>query len=393
MVNQSPKVSIGMPVYNMENTVQEAIDTILGQTFTDFQLLISDNASDDGTEEICRTAESQDSRVTYFRCPENIPSENFHRTLVMSTGKYFMWAAADDSRRPKMVARCVEALEADQAAVMAYTHTELLDQITGKRTGYSDPLRLDQEDPAERYVSLIQSLNLGNALYGLYRRSVLIDIPPFYRSSSRFISWRDIVFLTNVVLQGKVVQIPEMLFIRRVGKSETGLERTALYERGFFPNYLTNGVTLPMSETVQELVRYVMSSTLSVETKLRLTRITYEVFVKRCGNVLSFEIDRAGQLAKAGRFMETWNGMPEMHPDEKVQNLIDQYYAGLLLERLERTGRFVKNHQGIHLGKACCLAKMGRVQEAKLQLAHFKKLVLRKATQKQEAKSKVSSKT
>jgi hypothetical protein len=80
-------------------------------------------------------------------------------------------------------------------------------------------------------------------------------------------------------------------------------------------------------------------------------------------------------LAKAGKFTETWNGMPALHPDKKVQALIDQYYAGLLLDRLDRTSRFIQNNQDLHLGKAFCLAKMGRTREAELEFTLSKELV------------------
>ncbi len=380
MTKRFPKVSIGMPVYNMESTLQEAIDTVLNQTFSDFQLIISDNASDDGTEEICRAAASQDSRIIYHRNPENIFVENFRLTFLLSKGKYFMWAAADDSRRPEMIARCVEALEADPAVVLAYTYTELLDPATGTRKFYYDPYRLDQEGPAERYESLVRSLDLGNVIYGLYRRSVLNTIPPLPRYSSRFIVFTDAMFLANVVLQGKVIQIPEMLFIRRRGKSKSWIDSLAFSERMSSPEYLTKGVTLPTSESIQEHVRYLLASALPVETKLHLAQITYEAYAERWGKLLSFEINRAVNLAKAGKFTETWNGMPAPHPNEKVQNHIDQVYAGLLLDRLDRTSRFIQNHQGLHLGKAFCLAKIGRTREAELEFTLCKELVPQKAT-------------
>jgi glycosyltransferase involved in cell wall biosynthesis len=183
MAKQSPKVGIGMPVYNMESTLQEAIDTVLNQTFSDFQLIISDNASDDGTEEICRAAAKQDSRVIYHRNTVNILAENFHLAFLLSKGKYFMWAAADDARRPEMVARCVEALEADTEAVLAYTHTELLDPATGTRRKYSDSYRLDQEGLAERYASLIQSLRFL-PLYCFYGCCVFSERCPSRESYS-----------------------------------------------------------------------------------------------------------------------------------------------------------------------------------------------------------------
>jgi glycosyltransferase involved in cell wall biosynthesis len=379
---QSTKVSIGMPVYNMESTVQEAIDTVLNQTFSDFHLIISDNASDDGTEEICRAAARQDSRIIYHRNPVNIYGENFRLLLLLSRGKYFMLAGADDARMPEMLSRCVDALEADPEAVAAYTYTEVIDPATGTKRLYHDPYRLDQEDPAVRYVNLIHGLDLGNVIYGLYRRSVLFAIPPIARGSSRFCAFTDALFLANVVLQGKVIQIPETLFIRRRGKSKEWIDNIAYLERCSFPNFLTNGVTLPTSESIQEHVRDLMASTLPVETKLRLIQVTYEIYSKRWGNVLSFEIDRAVQLAKAGKFTETWNGMPVLHPDKTVQNLVDQFYARLLLDRLELTSRFIQNNQGLHLGKAFCLAKMGRTREAELEFTLSKELVPLKAMQK-----------
>ncbi len=369
-----PTVSIGMPVYNMESTLQEAIDTVLNQTFTDFELIICDNASDDDTEEICRTAESLDSRITYLRCPENIPAECLRRPFLMSTGKYFMWAAADDARKPEMISRCVEALDADLDAALAYTHTELRDPATEETImEYFDPYKLDQDNPAERYVSLIKNLDLGNAIYGLYRTSVLATIPPLATGSNY--CFTDAVFLANIVLQGKVIQIPETLFIRRRGKSSTWLDFISHIERNTNSNYLTKGITLPISESIQEHVRYVMESHLPIETKLQLTQITYETYIERHGTGFHLEIERAVNLAKEGRFTETWNGIPDPHPDARVQEMIDRHYAGILLDRLNRTNRFIQNHQELHLGKAYCLAKIGRKQEAELELEQIDKIL------------------
>lgn len=94
-----PLVSIGMPVYNAERFLDEALDSLLAQTFTDYELIISDNASTDITESICRTYERNDTRIRYVRQPYNIGMlANFQFVLHQSVGKYFMWAAADDRR-------------------------------------------------------------------------------------------------------------------------------------------------------------------------------------------------------------------------------------------------------------------------------------------------------
>jgi len=367
-------VTIGMPVFNMEGTVQEAIDTILGQTFSDFELIISDNASEDRTGEICREAAASDPRVRYHRNAQNVLAENFRLVVLLGKGEYFMWAAADDSRMPEMVEKCVAPLEADPDVVMAYPHVQILNDETGERFPYNDPYRLDQDDPGDRYLALIGSLDLGNAIYGLYRRRVLHEIPVLSRISARFIPFSDSVFLTNLVLSGKVVQVPETLFIRRRGRARSWVENLSFIEPVLNANPLTTGVTLPVSESIQEHVRYVLLSDLSTEIKLRLVQATYEIFARRHGQMLMLEIDRAVSLARQGRFMETWNGAPEPNPDPQTQHAIEQIYAGLLLERLGRTASFFK-HPGVYAGMAYCLVKLGRRDEAELQLAQAKALV------------------
>jgi len=94
-----PKVSIGMPVYNGEDTLQCALDSLLGQSFADFELIISDNASTDGTESICREYAERDRRIRYVRQPKNVGiAANFWFVLGEARGDYFMWAASDDTR-------------------------------------------------------------------------------------------------------------------------------------------------------------------------------------------------------------------------------------------------------------------------------------------------------
>ena len=113
---KAPQVSIGMPVYNGEATVRKAIDSILAQTFNNFELIISDNASTDGTEAICRKFAEQDVRVKYFRQTENLGAgANFEFVLRRSVGDYFMWAAADDRRSPDFLEINVHSLQSNPA--------------------------------------------------------------------------------------------------------------------------------------------------------------------------------------------------------------------------------------------------------------------------------------
>src|SRR3954453_7918568 len=114
-----PLVSIGMPVYNAERHRAEAIDSLLAAGWPDLEIIISDNASSDGTESICRQYAERDSRIAYHRTVENQGAVwNFNRVFELARGRYFMWAAHDDRREPRFVSTCMAALEARPDAVM-----------------------------------------------------------------------------------------------------------------------------------------------------------------------------------------------------------------------------------------------------------------------------------
>jgi len=109
-----PKVSIGMPVHNGAKTIEKAIKSLLAQTFQDFELIISDNASDDETKNICQRFALQDERIHYVRQTKNIGTyKNFNFLINSAKGKYFMWAADDDWRSPEFLEVNVSALESN----------------------------------------------------------------------------------------------------------------------------------------------------------------------------------------------------------------------------------------------------------------------------------------
>src|SRR3954470_1776125 len=123
-----PRVTVGLPVYNGERYVADAIDSLLAQTFSDFELIVCDNASTDRTEAIVRGFAARDSRVRYCRNVENIGLyPNFNLVRGMARGEFFKWLAHDDICSPTYLQRCVEALEADPAASMAYTRATAID--------------------------------------------------------------------------------------------------------------------------------------------------------------------------------------------------------------------------------------------------------------------------
>jgi glycosyltransferase involved in cell wall biosynthesis len=121
----SPTVSIGLPVYNGAATVGRAIVTLLAQTFADFELVISDNGSTDGTEEICRDFARGDPRSRYVRHAKNRgPAANFSFVLAEARARYFMWAAADDWWHPDFLAANLALLEADPHVVCSVSRVQ-----------------------------------------------------------------------------------------------------------------------------------------------------------------------------------------------------------------------------------------------------------------------------
>lgn len=167
------KVFIGMPVYNGEDHLANAIESFLNQSFTDFTIFISDNASTDSTSAIAQKYAAQDSRVIYYRQPENLGMfGNFKFVLYQSDAEYFLWAAHDDVRDKEYLKVCVEALDADKELGLAATATQLVDvlgrPIAEVRTThlFSDRSILMQ---VIRYTLQTEGFGKVNVIYGVWR--------------------------------------------------------------------------------------------------------------------------------------------------------------------------------------------------------------------------------
>src|SRR5262245_56581544 len=116
-----PLVGIGLPVYNGERFLRQTLDSILAQTFKEFELIISDNSSTDKTEEICLEYSRRDARIRYIRQEINLgASRNYNLVFEMTAGKYFRWAAADDLFSADSLEICVATLEKYPEAVLCY---------------------------------------------------------------------------------------------------------------------------------------------------------------------------------------------------------------------------------------------------------------------------------
>ena len=204
-----PKVSIGMPVYNGANYLRSTVESILAQDYEDFELIISDNASTDGTESICRKLAECDRRIRYFRNETNIgASRNFNHLFRLARGRFFKWAAHDDECRPTMLSRCVEVLErAPHYVVMVYPLAELIDEQGQTLRSTLDRIESRDPRPHRRLAHLLWSLSLCNPVFGLYKAEYLIKtqlIGPFFGA--------DYVLLGELAMLGEIREVSEVLF-------------------------------------------------------------------------------------------------------------------------------------------------------------------------------------
>jgi glycosyltransferase involved in cell wall biosynthesis len=207
----APKVTIGMPVYNGGRFLEEALNSILSQTFTAIEVIISDNASTDTTEVICRSYAARDTRIRYYRNHTNLgAASNYNRTFQLSSGEFFKWAAADDVCAPNFLEKCVEVLDARPEIVLCYPKTRIIDEHGKFITEYEDRLNLRSIKVNDRFRQALRDRRECNAVFGLIRSKILHKTPLI----GNYIS-ADRILLVWLTLYGQFYEIPECLFFRR----------------------------------------------------------------------------------------------------------------------------------------------------------------------------------
>lgn len=213
-----PKLSIGLPVYNGEQFLPFAIESILAQTFTDFELVISDNASDDGTRDICETFASQDKRIRYHRNETNIgATQNWYLVHKVSKARYFASAAHDDVYEPDYMRACLEVLERDPGVAVCHSRFMAIDE-RGETIGPID-ITCDTTSPLvhERLRALLSVDYMCLQLYGVMRSEILGRVQEF--QGYYMADWNT---LAELCLLGKIVEIPEVLFRHRRSSGKLG---------------------------------------------------------------------------------------------------------------------------------------------------------------------------
>jgi glycosyltransferase involved in cell wall biosynthesis len=257
MRNHSPRVSIGLPVYNGEKFLRESIDSILAQTCSDFELIISDNASTDTTAEICQAYVDSDPRVKYYRNPENIGGfRNHNRVVELSSGEFFMWASHDDRRASDFVAKCLAVLDSCPEVVLCYTKIMNIDEDGSMLDSSEVALDTATARVDLRFREMIGMEHHIEPIFGLMRLQQMRQT----RLQGQFPD-SDRVFLAELSLYGPFHQIPEPLYFRRdhpqgsIRLYPSRQERMAWIDPASRPR-----ITLPHFRELWELLKTVYSA-------------------------------------------------------------------------------------------------------------------------------------
>jgi glycosyltransferase involved in cell wall biosynthesis len=240
-----PLVSVGLAVYNGENFVEAAIRSILAQSWQNWELIISDNASTDSTEQICLTYAARDKRIRYYRNDTNLGAAwNQNRVAQLAIGKYFKLAAHDDVCAPRFLEECIRVMEKDSSIVLSYSQTKIIDRdgtiiesnddasLTFKRSKLSQILRLlikpifgdgklhfDSDSPRVRFQSVVCNIDQMYPIFGVIRRNVMGEMPLFGNYGHA-----DNVTLARLALLGKFYQVPEVLFFSRQHSEQSSVK-------------------------------------------------------------------------------------------------------------------------------------------------------------------------
>jgi glycosyltransferase involved in cell wall biosynthesis len=244
-----PTVSIGMPTYNCEPYIAQSLESLLGQTYGDFELVISDNCSTDGTEDVCRKYQKLDSRIRYIRRTENIGGPgNFRYVFAQCTGKYHKWSTADD-----------------------YWDTTFLAKIED----YEDNLDLRDESPRARFFGLLDRIGLCNAHLGLIRRGAMLQTSLITAENAS-----DVYFLAELALYGKFALLPEQLFFRRYHEQSSSWNRKSVdHQKKYYDPTGKTGFGMHTWRKDRHLAGGVWSAPIGMGEKLGISRRLLRTFL------------------------------------------------------------------------------------------------------------------
>lgn len=266
-----PRVSVGLPVYNGEDYIQQTIQSILDQSFADIELIVCDNASTDGTGSIVREFAGRDARVRYIRQHSNLgAAKNYNRAFFEARGEYFKWASHDDCLSRNFLQRCVDEMDADPELFLAHCATVIIDEEDRETSCYLDCLESDSADPVTRFsVWMEQIRGQCNPVFGLVRRAEMAKtgLHGTYIGADR-------VLLGEFALRGRSKTIRDAFFFRRIHKNiSTEANPNALDLTRWFNGKKNFGPRFKRWRQLREFVRMIFHVPISVKDRVRASGV------------------------------------------------------------------------------------------------------------------------
>lgn len=222
MINpKEPQISIGLPVFNGAKFLKDSIQSILDQSFNDFELIISDNGSIDETQMICESFQKKDSRIRYFRQKNNYgPTKNFEFVLGKARGKYFMWFAADDLAKKNFLESLYTTIVSNPSFVLVMSDVEnISDENNYLYTTELASIRMEEVEkkwPTSRKLFFeVPTSNIFFCIYGLYVTDIIKKVQLNYNGKVKYATASEIPILAQVSSYGMIGSIQGALKIYR----------------------------------------------------------------------------------------------------------------------------------------------------------------------------------
>jgi glycosyltransferase involved in cell wall biosynthesis len=280
----TPLVSIGLPVFNGENSLPATLESLLSQTFTDFELIISDNCSTDNTNEICHMYLKNDPRMRYTRQHENLgPAANFEWVLRHSSGRYFMWAAADDCRSENFLEDCVRILNKSPSCVAATSY----DKFTTR--DYVNTFEL-KGSTSERLLAFLEIASDSNALFYSLMRKEVVEVFDFRLLNCLAADW---LVICHLARHGEVLRTPHALTLFAAGGFSHSTQRYSFFRsrkiHWVYPLYSFSSYITSITEHEAAEAKNAINRKLShLNRHLAFDQVKLEYQLTRTGSVKRF---------------------------------------------------------------------------------------------------------
>lgn len=228
MKGHTPRLSIGLPVYNGERYLAQVLDDLLAQTFADFEIIVNDNASTDRTPEICASRIKRDPRVRYFRNTRNVGAiNNFNRVFHLSKAPLFKWVASDDVHRPTYLQEAIAILDRNEDVILAHSACAFIDQggdqfaYDHRTSSYLDPYTGvfqkpdstcigESHNPLVRFWQVVTHARWGTHMFGIVRRDILAKTSLLLNFAGS-----DRAMLAELSLLGRFQSTNSVLYLKR----------------------------------------------------------------------------------------------------------------------------------------------------------------------------------